>query len=123
MSAYNFKHRFVPLIESGQKRSTIRAQRKGGRHARPGERLQLYVDQRTKRARKIIPDPVCKNVSTIFIGHVAGLPRITVDGKNLSHRQMNALAKADGFSDFFDLLDFFEETHGLSFHGVLIEWL
>lgn len=58
MPAYNFQKQFAPLVESGQKRQTIRAIGKR-RHARPGESLQLYTGQRTKACRKLIsPDPV-----------------------------------------------------------------
>lgn len=63
MVAYNFKKRFVPHIEAGleprewlpgMKRHTLRQPRTGrSRHARPEEQLQLYTDQRSKRAWKI----------------------------------------------------------------------
>lgn len=44
MVAYSFKPRFADPILSKLKRHTLRNDRK--RHARPGERIQLYVSQR-----------------------------------------------------------------------------
>ena len=33
-----------------------------------------------------------------------------------------AFAKADGFAGFWEMADWFRETHGLPFEGVLIRW-
>ena len=67
MPAYNFQKQFAPLVESGQKRQTIRAIGKR-RHARPGESLQLYTGQRTKACRKLIsPDPECVSVQAVYM--------------------------------------------------------
>lgn len=63
MVAYSFNTAFVADVEARTKRQTIRLPRK--RHARPGERIQLFTGMRTKRCRKIIPDPVCIGVDEI----------------------------------------------------------
>jgi hypothetical protein len=63
MVAYSFNRRFVPAIESGIKSQTIRAPRR--RHARPGERLQLYSDMRTKACRLIRDDVVCARLDEV----------------------------------------------------------
>jgi hypothetical protein len=64
MPAYNFLERFVPLIQKGSKKQTIRKRRK---HAtKPGQLLHLFTGQRTKHSRKIL-QPICKNVQTIYI--------------------------------------------------------
>lgn len=65
MVAYGFKKFFSPQIESGHKRQTVRGNR--DRHARPGERVQLYEGLRTQYCRKIIADPVCTHVVPIEI--------------------------------------------------------
>ena len=65
MVALSFKAQFAPPIVAGIKRQTVRAGRK--RPPRAGERLQLYVGMRTKHCRKIIPDPICTEVSLIVI--------------------------------------------------------
>jgi hypothetical protein len=63
MVAYSFDKRFVPQIENGFKRQTIRAHRR--RHARPGEALQLYTGMRTKHCRKIRDDVICSRIDEV----------------------------------------------------------
>lgn len=63
MVAYSFNRRFVQAIESGIKSQTIRAPRR--RHARPGERLQLYTGMRTKACRLIRDDVVCSRLDEV----------------------------------------------------------
>jgi hypothetical protein len=63
MVAYSFKKQFVPAIQSGRKRQTIRALRR--RHARPGEMLQLYCGMRTATCVKIVPDARCIGVDDV----------------------------------------------------------
>lgn len=65
MPAYNFMKQFVPMVENGSKPHTMRSIRKNP--AKPGDTLSLYTDQRTKRARLIIPPAPCLLVRTIFI--------------------------------------------------------
>lgn len=126
MVAYNFKKEFAPLVESRQKRQTIRALRKGSRHAFPGDRLQLYVGQRTKAVRKLIDaDPVCTGSLPIkmFVythGQQEESFDIFVDGQKLTAIEMIELAKADGFSSLSEFFDFFESR--MPFEGVLIKW-
>ena len=36
--------------------------------------------------------------------------------------QATAIAKADGFGSWEEMLDWFEKTHGLPFEGLLIRW-
>lgn len=122
MVAYSFKARFANLIRDGQKCQTIRAHRRGGRHALVGEPIQLYTGLRTKAAQKIIPDPVCTAVLPLWI---------FFDGKRFSGistnfvpvRDLDAFARRDGFADRYDMAAFWIEHHGATnFDGVLIEW-
>jgi hypothetical protein len=55
MPAYNFQKQFAPLVQSGEKRQTIRTLGKRS-HAQPGNKLQLYTGMRTKQCRKLV-DP------------------------------------------------------------------
>lgn len=118
MVAYNFQTCFADAVSNGQKRQTIRALRKDNRHAKPGDRLQLYTGMRTKHCRKLIdPDPICACVETITI-HAKGIRH--ADG----HACMNpdVVARRDGFADFAEMADWFGKTHGLPFTGALIQW-
>ena len=122
MVAYNFQARFVDAVESGAKRTTIRAF--GGKpHPRVGDSLQLYTGMRTKACRKLVdPDPICT---------VSALVKIGDDRVQIGHNRalltqhpgsLQTFAHGEGFDDFGALVAWFRETHGLPFVGVLIRW-
>ena len=118
MPALNFKKQFAPLVESGVKRQSIRADRKDGRNPHAGETLYLYTGQRTKYCRKL-REETCLSVENIAIepGY-----RIAVGVRELSVREVNQMTKADGFATFLEFFDFFRAVHGLPFYGKLIKW-
>ncbi len=122
MVAYSFQPRFAPLIVEGLKTQTIRADRL--RHARVGERLQLFTGMRTAQCRKIIPDPVCYLVEPIDMTFSKGrITRVVVGG--LPVRKLDYFAGFDGFQDIEDMSLFWTLQHGISsgiWSGVLIEW-
>lgn len=141
MVAYNFQPVFEPQIVDGAKLQTVRALRK--RHARPGEALQLYCEQRSINCRKIIPDPVCSSIHLIHITTSELLPEfvasIEIDGMPLRKPEIELFAAADGFSPAhfgtsFHFADkpatarawmgwFWRQRHGAGrFEGVLIKW-
>jgi hypothetical protein len=123
MPAYNFLPRFAPLVESGEKRQTIRAVGKR-RHARPGDLLQLYTGQRTAFCRKLVsPDPVCIAVHLVDIHAISPLCcEMFLDGRLLYLREVVEIAKADGFAGSTEFFNFFYDVHDMPFHGVLIKW-
>jgi hypothetical protein len=128
MPAYNFQARFASMVESGLKRQTIRAIGKR-RHACPGDSLQLYTGQRTKQCRKLVsPDPVCVAVQSVYIykvvqrRHDNAVYQMYIDGKFVFQHEAAVIAEADGFEDKSDFFTFFEEAHGMPFHGVMIQW-
>lgn len=151
MVAYSFHRRFVPLIQSGIKRHTIRPHRK--RHARPGEAVQLYTGMRTKACQKILAaDPVCGRVDEVrmdlrwwpfdyppcsshLVQHLMhGKSAISINGMPLDSVMSNRVAVADGFEGFTysdgatasplaDMLFWWIGTHGpVLFDGVMISW-
>lgn len=122
MVAYSFKRRFVPPIVDGRKRQTIRT---AGlkRHARPGEQLQLYTEQRTKNCQ-LIGLARCVSVERIDIDvrrwliMLQPLPRYRHE-----HEWLDYFARCDGFDNRFDMREFWIEVHGDgTFSGVLITW-
>jgi len=127
MVAYNFKKQFADDVEYGTKRQTVRAERKDNRHAKPGDNLQLFTGMRTKGCRKL-RDAICSRVQKIRIEAT----EMFIDGERLqagSGNQFadpdnfdNDFAKADGFDEFMDMSEWFSDTHGLPFEGVLIKW-
>lgn len=133
MVAYSFQKRFEAPIRANAKRHTIRVERAGrSRHARPGERLQLYVGMRTSSCR-LIATPVCDRVwpiridfeaggyggSTIVIGEPGG-----VIADNSGALDPDAFAVSDGFTDWDDMAAFWARHHPgvLAFSGVMIGW-
>lgn len=123
MVAYNFQAQFAGPVERLEKRQTIRANGRR-RHARPGERVQLYSGQRTKNCRKLVtPDPVCMAALPVEIATTeAGRLEIRLDGERLSDAAAEAFARADGFASVAELGTWFERMHGLPFHGTCIRW-
>ena len=125
MPLLGFKKHFAPMVENGIKahpdpavkikRQSIRAKRKDGRNPHPGDRLYLYTALRTKSCRKL-GIVTCQSVEEIIIESHG----INVAGEWLWDKE--ALARADGFDSFEQLLAFFEKEHGLPFWGLLIKW-
>lgn len=114
MFVLNFKKQFVPAIESGAKKQTIRAIRKDGRQPKIGDMLRLYTGMRTKYCRWIA-DAICTDVDPVKIDNAGvylnGLPP-----------HPSQFAHADGFESFDDMRAWFGKTPGLPFEGILIRW-
>lgn len=126
MVAYSFKKQFGPVIQSGSKRQTIRADRR--RHVRPGEELQLYTGMRTTSCR-LLGRATCLAVSPILLqlnAHQAALwvvtPDVVIYGVDIAG--LTDFARADGFDDWQQLKAFWAQNHpGIDrFSGVLIRW-
>ncbi len=123
MVAYSFKERFAEDIIALRKRQTIRANRK--RHARPGERLQLFTGMRTAKCRKLLKDdPVCIDVVPIVIEvKDEGISGLRIDGWDYTYVESERFARADGFESLADMHSFWKAEHGIGrFEGVLISW-
>lgn len=119
MPALNFQKRFAPLIESGQKCQTIRAERVDGRQpCKLGDRLVLYTGMRSKNCRRLA-EVRCIEVHTIRIDRSYWGLNVHI---GLDAVDAEAQARADGFENADDMADWFEETHGLPFRGLLIRW-
>lgn len=118
MVAYNFQARFAPLVQAGVKTQTIRAVGKR-RHARAGEKLQLYTAMRTKQCRKLL-DAVCSLVCPVDI-EARGFNVWDYDFRR-SILNADDFARRDGFDDYAAMVAFFESAHGLPFTGLLISW-
>lgn len=122
MVAYNFQKQFVEPIRSGKKTHTIRRNGKR-RHARPGERLQLYTAMRTKACAKILDqDPECVHTCAVQIRVCRdAITSIKVGGFKIE--DMEAFAIEDGFASLERMHAFWLDFHGLGlFEGTLIEW-
>lgn len=124
MVAYDFKPRFVPLIEAGLKAQTIRAPR-AKPHAQPGDVLQLYTGMRTKACR-LIRTAVCTQVQCIELSFTDDCITVSTSATALAFagRAADRFARLDGFVDWADMRAFWKAEHGdEDFAGVLIRWL
>jgi hypothetical protein len=115
--AYNFQARFADAVERGDKSQTIRAPRKDGRHAKPGDALQLYTGMRTRACRKL-RDATCHDACDVLIE----ADRI-ITFKPQELHDLEQFARHDGFASWQDMRQWFESAHGLPFRGVMIRWL
>lgn len=134
MPSLNFHKQFVLLIESGQKRQTIRPKRKNP--IKVGDKLYLFTGLRTKKCKRLIIDPlkietyrnpstayvgvICKSVEWIRINDDLGFP-ITLSS-DLERLKISDIIKADGFNSTDEFINFFKTKYGLPFEGVLIKW-
>lgn len=118
MPLLGYKKRFAPMVEAGTKRQTIRAFRKDGRDPKPGETLFQYTGLRTPACRKLRED-VCKSTHQITIESDLS---VVIGIKHLNVCEEQDFARADGFNSANDFFDFFQKTHSLPFHGLLIKW-
>lgn len=141
MVAYSFRPNFIDMILAGlepgeempgMKRQTIRSPRLRGRHARPGEAVQLYAGMRTRHCR-LLGVAECTSVErieihlasprgvTIHAGDAPAVRRIGADEPEL----LDQFAQRDGFpSGWAELVAFWAKEHpGVTlFAGVLIRW-
>lgn len=121
MPSLNFQKQFAPLVESGEKRQTIRAMRK--RPFKEDDTLYLYTGLRTRHTKKIGEYNVDLLREVKFDRKTFAwlLPR--GDWWSLGAGVMaDKIAEMDGFEDYQSLCDWFEKAHGLPFHGQLIRW-
>ncbi|QDV67676.1 hypothetical protein Poly24_13780 [Rosistilla carotiformis] len=122
MVAYNFQSQFVDASESGTKSHTVRRIIKR-RHAREGDRLQLYTGMRTKACRKILdPDPVCLKVQNIVL-EVGDESIVAAEIDGTPVNDLAPFASSDGFESLETFHRFWRMFHGVgTFHGKLIAW-
>lgn len=119
------KRRTAPLVESGQKRHTIRQTAKG---AARGATAYLCTGQRTAHCRKL-GEGTITDVLPIEIGrHACSEPYASIterDGKrtHLAHEHLDSLAKADGFANGEEMAEWFAAQYGLPFAGYLHQWV
>lgn len=120
MPLLGYKKQFAPLVESGEKRQTIRAIRK--RPFKVGDRLFHYEGLRTKSCRKIL-ESRCAAADSILI-HEKG--DVYINGRCLCENAKESFAYADGFRHpgflWAQMLGFFKDVHGLPFRGQIVKW-
>lgn len=124
MVAFNFTV-FTDKVAAREKRMTIRR----AARAKPGDKLQLYTGMRTKACRKLVDDDAtCEAVFSIKIAESG----ITLRPSHPWHAERTVIlgndpiidkwARADGFTDWPSMRDWFAEKYGLPFTGYAHMW-
>lgn len=116
----NFKKEFAPGVESGEKRQTIRRNRKDGKRPKPGDTVKCYTGLRTRTARLLRAAPVeeCLSVRMHIDDGV-----IIIDGRKLNFGEANAFARADGFPTPIAMRKWFKDQYMTDdFEGLCIRW-
>ena len=108
---------FKEKVKSGVKSQLI-AKKSCKNPIKVGDKLDLYWKPQSPECEKL-GEATCTRIDLIEITkNRLVLPYISGGMFNV----LNAFAISDGFDDWNQLIEFFEETHGLPFKGVLIEW-
>ncbi len=119
--------RFVPLVETGAKRHSIRA----GERWRAGMRADLYARPRQKGMRLIFRAPVTQvdriRITVLplnWIERYTPSLRVSINGQPLDPGEIELLARCDGFPEGADeMAGYWRRTHGGGvFHGQIIHW-
>jgi len=121
MPLFNFQKQFAKVVESGEKRQTIRAKRKN--RPKVGQTAYLYTGVRTKACRKLGEYPI-ENVQSIMIGGKGICFSFDELGEYCESdpAMLDSIACEDGFENWNAMCDWFDKTYGLPFEGDLIKW-
>lgn len=117
-----FMPRFAPLVEAGTKPTTIRPTPKRKIKAGDVVDLRTWTGKPYRSKQRKLREAYVTKVSPVQIMFSRGSFFIRIAKQLLAPAEVVTLAKRDGFKDGIDLLLWFEQTHGLPFKGVLIEW-
>jgi len=117
-----FKPEFAPLIASGFKCQTVRPTPK--RMPKSGDRisLRMWTGKPYRSKQRLLREATIESVQPIRLEAPYPYLWISVNGENLSNREAEAFARADGFQSLHEMKCWFEATHGLPFDGVVIKW-
>lgn len=123
---FNFKARFVPMVRHGQKRQTVRANRKDNRRPVPGDTVKLYSGLRTSSCHLLL-EARCSECLGIRMslddgfGEGAG-GELFINGEPQGPTERAEFARADGFSSWAEMADWFRQNHGPEFEGFCVKW-
>lgn len=126
-----FKPRFAELVASGKKTQTIRPLPK--RIPRRGDLLSLrtWEGQPYRSKQRVLREAVVQEVRPCFIredgiytqpGQGSLLWSMGVNVMHLRGEDADRFARADGFSHWPEMFEWFRLEHGLPFDGIAIFW-
>lgn len=120
-----FQPRFSQLVADGEKCQTIRRDT----ICRPGDQLSLraWSGKPYRSNQVILTTGVCRSVQRVSVTEWSLLIEHLRGGKTelRTHRNprfLDSFARADGFSSWHELREWFATSYGLPFEGKLIRW-
>ena len=120
MRVIMFQEKFADKVREGSKCQTIR---KAAR-CKAGDTLSLrrWTGKPYRSKQEIIRKVVCDSADDVLMMAGGIWPNVWIGGKRLNAEETVAFAKADGFADPCEMSEWFCNTHGMPFRGVLIKW-
>jgi len=110
--------RFAAKVSDHLKRQTVRPHPK--RMPRAGDRISLR--EWTEKPYRSKQRELCQGTITAIDEIAITKENIFLDGPSMFIGSNDEFAVADGFRDFADMKQWFQETHGLPFSGIVIYW-
>lgn len=113
-----FKPQFADAVENGTKLQTVRP--RPMRMPKPGDEIscRAWTGKPYRSKQRILRQSLITEVLPIQLFHESmylNFHRVPAD-------QREEFAKSDGFGAFSEMVDWFSQTHGLPFDGIVIIW-
>lgn len=120
-----FQPRFIPLVEAGTKRQTVRPEPKGLRDQDWPEVGDLFsgrqwIGEPYRSKQRKLAEGLIYRVEVIRITFRNGGPVIKLGARFLERAEAERFARADGFCDLDDLIRWFGDR--IPFKGLAIFW-
>lgn len=114
MIEINFDEQFADDVENGIKTRTVRSKP----YCKPGDKLSLVTGLGGPHYRQLA-EAVCTAVTPVTMD----VDRMNLNGKDLEQgTEDEDFARADGFAEFLEMANWFDNQYGLPFEGFVIEW-
>ena len=116
-----FKPRFAAMVENGTKLQTVRPTPK--RMPQPGDTISLrcWTGLPYRSKQRVLREAEIRDVREIYICD-EGICLYEIGGGAGWAPGEHGIAKADGFESWPEMREWFRETHGLPFDGIIIFW-
>ncbi len=114
-----FQPQFAELVRAGTKTQTIRRTAR----CKPGDKLSLrrWTGKPYRSKQETLRTVTCTAVRSVRIGE-PWPDGLVIDGVEMPTPDRARVARQDGFRCMTEMLDWFDEVHGLPFEGTIIEW-
>lgn len=119
MIVRTFMPRFAKLVESGEKLQTVRLTPK--RMPKIGDVISLreWTGLPYRSPQRVLKESVIIHLASCNMDRY---DQLIVGGTRITGPRQDEFAVKDGFKDAQEMFDWFEETHGWPFEGILTVW-